>query len=393
MQTRMGKHFCIFSALYVPHAGGVERYTLNLAKELLSQGHRVTVVTCNTEGTPSVSASEEGITVYALPCIPLMGGRLPLPKPNGTYRDLMRQLKTCDFDAVVINTRFYLHSLVGARFAEKRGLPSLVIEHGSAHLQMGTPLLNTLCGWYEHFVTAILKRYCKHYYGVSKEACDWLSHFGISAEGILYNAVPEQEIAEILQSDMPSFRQKYNIPADALVFSFIGRLVKEKGAHSAVKGFCAACERTPEKLHLFLAGDGPLQAEISALQNENVTYLGRLSFPEVIALQNETDFFCFPSSYPEGFCTSVLEAIVCDSVVVATNVPGVSPIIEDGISGIILPENSETAVENGILRAVATENRADFAARAKESYIACGCTFPETAARLVKAFESRGETA
>ncbi|MGN0520841.1 MAG: glycosyltransferase family 4 protein, partial [Candidatus Fimenecus sp.] len=123
----MGKHFCFFSALYVPHPGGVERYTLNLAKELLKNGHRVTVVTCNTEGTADYAVSEEGIAVFSFPCFPLMGGRLPLPKQNGTFRNLMRQLYTCDFDAVVINTRFYFHSLIGARFAKKRGLPSLVI--------------------------------------------------------------------------------------------------------------------------------------------------------------------------------------------------------------------------------------------------------------------------
>lgn len=388
----MRKHFCFFSALYVPHPGGVERYTYNLAKELVKQGHRVTVVTCNTENTPDRQVSETGITVYALPCFPLMNGRLPLPKVNGTFRKLLRDLYACDFDAVVINTRFYFHSLLGARFAKKRGLPSLVIEHGSAHLQMGSQPLNLLCGWYEHFVTAILKRYCKHYYGVSKEACAWLSHFGIAAKGILYNAVPEKEIEAILQSDIPSFREEYNIPKDALVFSFIGRLVKEKGADSAAKGFCSACGKVSDKLHLFIAGDGPLQAEISALQNENVTYLGRLSFPEVIALQNETDFFCFPSSYPEGFCTSVLEAIVCDSVVVATNVPGVNPIITDGVSGIILPENSTEAVEQGVLRAVAIEDRNLFTAQAKKSYNACGCTFPKTAEKIVEIFENSEET-
>lgn len=388
----MGKHFCFFSALYVPHPGGVERYTHNLAKELIAQGHRVTVVTCNTEGTPRISESKEGITVYALPCIPLMGGRLPLPKPNGTFRKLLRDLNGCDFDAVVINTRFYLHSLIGARFAKKRGLPSLVIEHGSAHLQMGMPLLNTFCGWYEHFVTAIIKQYCKKYYGVSEEACQWLSHFGIAAKGILYNAVPENEIEAILQSDMPSFREKYNIPADALVFSFIGRLVKEKGADSTVSGFLRACAQTDRKLYLFLAGDGYLRERLETDAPDNVIFLGAIPYASAIRLHKDSDFYCLPSD-SEGFCTSVLEAIVCDSVVVATNVPGVSPIIEDGVSGIILPENSEKAVENGILRAVAMENRADFAMRAKESYFACGCTFPETAARLVKAFESREETA
>ena len=387
----MNKHFCFFSALYVPHPGGVERYTYNLAKELIQRGHRVTVVTCNTEGTEAHFVSEEGISVYALPCFPLMGGRLPLPKVNGAFRKWMKALYACDFDAVVVNTRFYLHSLLGARFAKKRGLPAIVIEHGSAHLQMGAKPLNLLCGWYEHFVTAILKRYCQNYYGVSQAACDWLGHFGISSKGILYNAVPEAEIEAILQSDLPSFREKYHIPEDALVFSYIGRLVKEKGAHSAVNGFCEACKKTDKKMYLLLAGDGYLQQSLAQSAPENVIFLGKIPYTSAIRLHAESDFYCLPSD-SEGFCTSVLEAIVCDSVVVATNVPGVNPIIEDGVSGILLSENSAEAVETGILRAAALENRQEYAEKAKQSYRTCGCTFPETAARLEKIFRKREDT-
>lgn len=387
----MRKHFCFFSALYVPHPGGVERYTYNLAEELVKQGHRVTVVTCNTENTPDRQVSEAGITVYALPCFPLMNGRLPLPKINTAFRKLMRELYTLDFDAVVINTRFYFHSLLGARFAKKRGLPSLVIEHGSAHLQMGSQPLNLLCGWYEHFVTAILKRYCKHYYGVSNEACAWLSHFGIAAKGILYNAVPEKEIEAILQSDIPSFREEYNIPKDALVFSFIGRLVKEKGAHSTVYGFCNACSKTDRQLYLLLAGDGYLRETLETNAPDNVIFLGKIPYTAAVRLHKDSDFYCLPSD-SEGFCTSVLEAIVCDSVVVATNVPGVNPIITDGVSGIILPENSAEAVEQGVLRAVAIEDRNLFTTQAKKSYNACGCTFPKTAEKIVEIFENSEET-
>lgn len=387
MQTSLGKHFCFFSALYVPHMGGVERYTYNLACELIRLGHRVTVVTSNTENTAGYVHTEEGIEVYYLPCFPLLNGRLPIPKKNGAYRALFRKMASAPYDAVVINTRFYFHSLIGARFAKKHNIPSIVIEHGSAHLQMGAKPLDLLCGWYEHFVTAILKRSCENYYGVSEEACRWLSHFGISAKGILYNAVPETEIDALLQSDLPSFRKRFEIPEDTLVFSFISRMVKEKGALSVVEGFSAACAKSTVKMHLFMAGDGPLRDALENLQSENITFLGRLSFPEVIALQKETDFFCFPSSYGEGFCTSVLEAIVCDSVVVATNVPGVSPIIHDGDSGIILKENSPEAVKDGVLRALQIADRSAFCARAKESYQSCGCTFPETAARVIRIFQ------
>lgn len=367
--------------------GGVERYTYNLARELIGKGHRVTVVTSNTEHTAGYLRSEEGIEVYALPCFPFLNGRLPLPNRNGKYRELFRKMASEHYDAVIVNTRFYFHSLIGARFAKKHGIPSIVIEHGSAHLQMGAKPLDMLCGWYEHGITAVLKRYCRDFYGVSDAACQWLRHFGISAKGILYNAVPEAEINALLAEPSVSFREKYNVPKSAPVFSFIGRLVAEKGAKSAVDGFLRACTKTEQKPYLFVAGDGPLQNVFSELQTPTVIYLGRLPFREVIALQKETDFFCFPSSYPEGFCTSVLEAIVCDSVVVATNVPGVSPIISDGESGILLRENSAEAVEEGVLRALQIADRSAFCARAKESYRACGCTFGETAARIERIFE------
>lgn len=384
----MGKHFCFFSALYVPHMGGVERYTYNLARELIGMGHQVTVVTSNTEQTPGYSRSEDGIEVYALPCFPLLNGRLPIPKKNGAYRDLFQKLACEKYDAVIINTRFYFHSLIGAKFAKKHGIPSIVIEHGSAHLKMGAKPLDLLCGWYEHGITALLRRYCTDFYGVSDAACKWLSHFGISAKGILYNAVPEAEIQALLASREVSFREKYNIPQDAPVFSFIGRLVAEKGAKSAVDGFLRASKKTEQNPYLIVAGDGALFETLSEKQTEYILFLGAVPYAQAIALHRESDFYLLPSD-SEGFCTSVLEAIVCDSVVVATDVPGVSPIISDGESGILLKENSAEAVEEGVLRALQIQDRSAFCALAKASYHDCGCTFPETAARILRIFEDK----
>ena len=384
----MGKHFCFFSALYVPHMGGVERYTYNLARELIEMGHQVTVVTSNTEQTPGYSRSEEGIEVYALPCFPLLNGRLPIPKKNGAYRDLLQKLACEKYDAVIINTRFYFHSLIGAKFARKHGIPSIVIEHGSAHLKMGAKPLDLLCGWYEHGITALLKRYCTDFYGVSDAACRWLSHFGISAKGILYNAVPEAEIEALLAARGISFREKYNIPQEAPVFSFIGRLVAEKGAKSAVDGFLRAGRKTEQNPYLIVAGDGALFETLAEKQTEHILFLGAVPYAQAIALHRESDFYLLPSD-SEGFCTSVLEAIVCDSVVVATDVPGVSPIISDGESGILLKENSAEAVEEGVLRALQIQDRSAFCALAKASYHDCGCTFPETAARIMRIFEDK----
>ena len=39
----MSKRYCIFSAQYLPHMGGVERYTYNIAKGLSDNGDKVTI--------------------------------------------------------------------------------------------------------------------------------------------------------------------------------------------------------------------------------------------------------------------------------------------------------------------------------------------------------------
>ena len=38
------KKVCIFSAQYLPHMGGVERYTLNLCKKLIENGNELTFI-------------------------------------------------------------------------------------------------------------------------------------------------------------------------------------------------------------------------------------------------------------------------------------------------------------------------------------------------------------
>ena len=51
---KMSKHYCIFSAQYYPHVGGVERYTLYLSRKLIAAGNEVTIVTSNTGDLISV---------------------------------------------------------------------------------------------------------------------------------------------------------------------------------------------------------------------------------------------------------------------------------------------------------------------------------------------------
>ena len=98
--------------------GGVERYTYNLAKKLVEDGNKVVIVTSNVYKLPEYERVD-GIPVYRVPCWNLLAGRYPVLKMNTRFWKINRALKKKKFDMVIVNTRFYPHSLYGMMLAKK----------------------------------------------------------------------------------------------------------------------------------------------------------------------------------------------------------------------------------------------------------------------------------
>ena len=121
---------CIFSALYEPHVGGVESYTKGIAEALVTAGCRVIVATSNTDNATALEAVN-GIDILRLPCNPLLNSRFPIPKSNQESKRLWSWLNEQPIDYIVVNTRFYPHSILGLRFAKRHGIQPVLIEHGS----------------------------------------------------------------------------------------------------------------------------------------------------------------------------------------------------------------------------------------------------------------------
>jgi len=142
---REGKKYCIFSAQYLPHMGGVERYTYNLAKKLIEYGNEVTVVASNTTNLTAYEEME-GIHVYRMPSINLLDGRYPVLKLNKEFRRIHRILKNKEFDMAIVNTRFYLHSLYGVIFSKYKKIRCITIEHGTSHLSVHNKLFDMMGG-------------------------------------------------------------------------------------------------------------------------------------------------------------------------------------------------------------------------------------------------------
>lgn len=382
------KTYCFFSAQYLPNLGGVERYTYHLAREVAAAGNRVVIVTSSKQGQPSFE--EDGsISVFRLPSFEWMDGRFPVLKYGRGTREITARLNRIAIDYVVINTRLYFLSYFGARYARKRKLPSILIEHGTGHIAMGSAIGN-LCGHvYEHVLVAMIKRNLKNFYGVSEECTRWLEHFHIRAKGVLYNSIDHEQIQKLYEAEDDTVRNAVDYHDGDVIITYTGRLIAQKG----IKKLIAAVEQVSRKnkyVKLCIAGDGELYDEIAGISRQNIKCLGRLEFEQVIQLLKITSIYCLPTDYPEGLPTSVLEAIACRTYVVTTKAGGSKEIITDSSLGTILEHNTVEEIADALCSVMDNPDRRRQTVEQAYKRVCGTFTWKVTAGKLMKLF---GDTA
>ena len=338
--------YCIISTFYLPNLGGVEKYTANLAHALVASGQKAIVVTSALEDNPGI-AEEDGVTVVRMPSHLLLNKRFAAPKKGAGLDELMKWLREQPIDRVLVNQRFYPTSIFGLKFAESQGLPAITLDHGSAHLTMANPFLDFFIQRYEHLITAIDKRHCNHYCGVSEKSAEWLEHFGIQNASILHNAIDADDF--VMSSSNRSFRSELSLPDDAFIVAFTGRLVEEKGIMRACEAAEGLATKGQDNIHLLLAGDGPKAKEIAKLGSKNIHLLGRLSMEDISALLAQSDVFCLPT-VSEGFSTSMLEAAAHGLGIIVPDTGGARELMPTEDYGQVIPDVSTGTIQQAILR-------------------------------------------
>ena len=127
---------------------------------------------------------------------------------------------------------------------------------------------------------------------------------------------------------------------------FAGRLSKEKGVETMIE----AASQLPDNYHLLVAGSGPLEEMVKdlAAKKINVHYLGYQSKQNVLSLIHSSDLLIQPS-LEEGMSSTLLEAMGCGTCIVGSNIEGISEIVENGKTGVLVEPNNSNELLNKIL--------------------------------------------
>lgn len=147
----------------------------------------------------------------------------------------------------------------------------------------------------------------------------------------------------------------------------LGRLIELKGVEHAI----AAIAELPEA-RLVVAGDGPDRARLERLSrgSPQVRFVGALHGAEKGRWLHAADLFVLPSvvlpsGRSEGMPTTVLEAMEHGLPVVASDVGGVSEVVESGRNGLVVPPADSRALAQAVREVLA--GQAALAAGARET--------------------------
>ena len=141
----------------------------------------------------------------------------------------------------------------------------------------------------------------------------------------------------------PDRVRTHGVEPDRPSVVFVGRITRQKG----LPLFLRACRELPPDVQLVLCAGAPdtpeILAEVEALVDELATNRDgvvwireMLPRADVIALLSAATAFVCPSIYePLGIVN--LEAMACETAVVATATGGIPEVVVDGVTGLLVP--------------------------------------------------------
>lgn len=154
--------------------------------------------------------------------------------------------------------------------------------------------------------------------------------------------------------DRRGARARYGVADDALLFGLAARFAPQKALDVLVEAAAGVLASEPRAV-LMIAGDGPLLENVRT-KARATSVRDRMLFPgfetDVPGLLAALDLY-ISSSVTEGLSLALIEAMAAGLPIVATRVGGTPEVVEDGVSGLLVPAGKAKPLADAIARLLA----------------------------------------
>lgn len=358
---------------FPPERGGIQTYTLELARHFLKRGHAVRVIAPGRKDDPVPLPGLAECVRLAVPSSFLWARLLAFLPGYLRARPSIDRVLFAQWQGVV-----------GAAFVPKAGRREYALIHGRE-------LLTSVFG---PLGPALMRRAFARLDGafpnsrevmrLARERTPPGCRFELSHPGVDPQA--------FRPADAAFLRARYGL-GDAPVIASIGRMVARKNLGLLIEALPAVRAAVPGT-RLLLGGTGPerdgLVAKARALGlSDAVLFPGRIDDAEMPAHYSLASVFALPSLSAakdvEGFGIVYLEAGACGAPVVGGRAGGVPDVVADGETGLLIDPRSRAELERALIGLLRDPERAKAMGRRSRERILAEFTWDLCGDRILAA--------
>jgi starch synthase len=322
----------LLSREYPPEVyGGAGVHVEYLAREL----RRLADVRVRCFGAPR---GEQAVHAYRVP------GGLEAANPALQVLGVDLEMAAACEGADLVHSHTWYANFAGHLAKMLYGIPHVVTTHSLEPLrpwkaeQLGGGY--TLSSWAEREALLAADAVIAVSEGMRRDVLACYPEIPPARVGVIHNGI---DTAEYAPDPGTGVLLRHGIDPARPYVLFVGRVTRQKGLAHLLR----AARSFPPDAQLVLCAGAPdtpeIAAEITGLVEElrtrrsGVVWISRmLPKPEVIQILTHATVFACPSVYePMGIVN--LEAMACETAVVATATGGIPEVVEDGATGLLVP--------------------------------------------------------
>lgn len=333
----MKKVLCVLN-YYYPYVSGVSEYARVICEKLVSEGYDVTVLTSNHDHLPKKE------TIHGV--------------------EVVRADIICKISKGTVSPQFIYLAAKMSKSADVVWLHLPMVESGIIAALVDKEKLtcvyqcdiNLPKGLLNHFIVKAMDWSNSHCLKRSKKVLVTSVDYG------RHSRIGKKYEEKLVEAGAPIKVYPYEDQerkSDKKVIGFCGRIVEEKGIDVLIDAF-ALISKERDDLVLKIGGDyeyvaggsiyPKLVEKINEYHLENIEFLGKIPDEEMGNFYAGLDVFALPSiNSLEAFGMVQVEAMMCQTPVVASDLYGVRTIVEKTGMGVVVKRKDAKALAEGLL--------------------------------------------
>ncbi len=332
---------------FSPLEAGAEIQCRRLSRELVARGNPVLVLTQALPG----AQSEDKVDTVPVYRVGATGNKKinSLVYVIAGFFWLLKRRTTLDvLHAHMASSPALLAAFAGKVFRK----PTLLKFAGS---RATGDVATSSATWYGRLKLLLLRAFIGYFVCPSNEIRRELVRAGFpeSKITVIPNGVDTTQFRPASPEEKNKLRQALGLPLNGTIILYSGRLEQGKGVEILVSAWQAL--QPAQKAHLIIVGDGSLRSGLEQQARATSTPVIFFGWQENVEdFLRASDIFVLPS-FGEGMPNSLLEAMACGLLCIATDIGGITELLRDKENGLLVPPR-DTAALTAALRILLTDS-------------------------------------